>query len=182
VVQCHGLNGPRPLRLLLCALLHLLLLLLLIVLTVVLIVLDVSDPPATLHGRRLPLVHLLEVRLRLEHLDLDLLDHRPVHGPTTRIRVLLLLLRGLLLPVLRGELDDGLELEVQEVPPVSMQVIVLLILLGVPPAGHHEGASHRLVTWLLIGLVKILALALLGGGRELDSVRGACWLLLLLLA
>jgi hypothetical protein len=36
------------------------------------------------------------------------------------------------------------------------------------------------VPWLLIGLVEILALALLGGGRELDSVRGASWLLLLL--
>ena len=40
------------------------------------------------------------------------------------------------------------------------------------------------MTWLLIGLVKILPLTLLRGGCELDTVWGsdASWLLLLLLA
>ena len=62
-----------------------------------------------------------------------------------------------------------------------MHVVFVIVLLGVPP-GHHEGASHRLMTWLLIGLVEILPLALLGAGCELDTVRGsdASWLLLLL--
>ena len=115
VVQCHGLDGPRPLLLLICALLRLLLLLhllllllLLIVLTgAVLIVINVNEQPLiTLGSRSLPLVQLLEVSFRPEHLDLNLLNDRPVH--CRRLLLPLLLLLGGLLLVLLGELDDRL--------------------------------------------------------------------------
>ena len=54
---------------------------LLIILTVVLVVLDVSEPPIAFYGRRLSLIQLIEVSLRLEHLDLDLFNDRTIHCP-----------------------------------------------------------------------------------------------------